>query len=368
MRSPGSRAAVRLGALLAAAAAAAACGDPVLVLGDSPGILRLVAGVPDTAGTAVGPTALESQLAEPRDIAVGSDRSVFVASSAGRAVHRFEAGGAMSVVADMTSCDGSECLERPVALALDGTGGLYIADITGHEVFRLTLATGALKRIAGTGDSGIAPDGVLASGAPLSSPSGLAVGPSGLLYIAEAGARRVRRIEADGSLRTVAGSGVSGSTGDGGPAIDAALGAPVGLAIVGADLYIADRAEHRVRRVDLEEGTIETVAGAGVLGFGGDGGPATGARLDSPGGVAVSPGGLDLFIGDTGNQRVRRVNLANGRIETFAGNGETEYNGPLIEAGSAALSGPRGVATNATGQLFIADTGHHIVWRTTIAR
>ncbi|HUG02534.1 MAG TPA: hypothetical protein VML95_11760 [Longimicrobiales bacterium] len=352
----------------AAALATGACGDPLLVLGDVPGTMRLVAGVPDSAGTAVGATPLESLLGGPRGLAADAEGTVFVASHDTRMVQRFRAGEAFEVIADVGTCAGSLCIERPTAVLPDGLGALYISDRAHHAVFRLSPGTGTLELIAGDGSQGVSPDGVTAAGSPLAVPAGLALDPSGRLYIAESGSGRVRRVESDGTLRTVAGSGVRGSGGDGGPATAASLGSPSGLALHAGVLYIADALEHRVRAVDLASGVIETLAGSGTDGFGGDGGPARDAALRAPAALTVALDGRTLFIADTENHRVRRVNLSTGVITTFAGTGDTAFNGDLMEAGGTSLSQPRGVAATEAGQLYIADTGHHVVWRTTIER
>lgn len=347
---------------------ATGCGDPVLVLGDIPGTMRLVAGIPDSAGSAVGSTPLESQLGGPRGLAVDSDGTVFVASRDTRMVQRFRSGGSFEILADADACAASLCLERPAAVLPDGLGGLYISDQTTHAVFRLALGSGTLELVAGSGAPGVSPDGAPALGSPLSTPVGIALDPSGRLYIAESGSGLVRRVESDGTLATVAGSGARGSEGDGGPATEASLGRPHGLALAGGRLFIADQLEHRVRVVDLAAGTIDAFAGSGTLGFGGDGGPATAAALNAPTALALGLDATVLFIADTGNHRIRRVRLGTGTIRTFAGTGDTAFNGELLDAGSTSLAEPGGVAATPEGQLYIADTGHHVVWRVTIER
>ncbi|MBI4546028.1 MAG: hypothetical protein HY703_12580, partial [Gemmatimonadetes bacterium] len=139
-----------------------------------------------------------------------------------------------------------------------------------------------------------------------------------------------------------------------------------GLALGGGLLYIVDSANQRVRAVELASGVIKSVAGTGIRGFAGDGGPATEALLQDPQGVAVSPDGRTLFIADAGNHRVRTVNLATGLIATFAGTGDEAFTGDRGPAGETALSGPTSVAASPFSLLFIADTGHHIVWRSAV--
>lgn len=348
--------------------AATGCGDPVLVLGDAPTIMRRVAGVPDSAGIGVGESALTSRLSEPRSIAVDASGTVLVASFAGRVVQRFVPGGALEVVAGTSTCADGLCLDRPIALAADGLGGVYVSDQTIDAILRVDPEDGSAELIAGNGERGVSADGSLAAGSRISAPAGLVIDASGRVYFAEAGAGLIRRIESDGTLTTVAGSGMRGSDGDGGPATEASLGSPSGLALGGGVLYVADALEHRVRMVDLATGTIDAVAGSGDTGFGGDGGAAAAALLNSPHGLALGPDGAALFIADSGNDRVRRVLLGAGTITTFAGNGADTFAGELLPAGDTPLAGPRGVAVTSDGRLFIADTDRHIVWRTTIER
>jgi len=128
-------------------------------------------------------------------------------------------------------------------------------------------------------------------------------------------------------------------------------------------LYVADSGNDRIRAIDLDAGTIETVAGNGVRGYTADGVAATGSALNFPEDVTATPDGARIFIADTGNHRVRHVPFATGLIETFAGNGDPEFTGDLIDAGAVGLDRPTGVTTGPFGFLFVSDTGHDVVWR-----
>ena len=204
-------------------------------------------------------------------------------------------------------------------------------------------------------------DGGPALNAVLNRPAGLAVGPDGSFYIADQDNQRIRRVGPDGIISTVAGNGTAGYSGDGGPATAAALNRPSGVA-VGPDgsLYIADQGNQRIRRVDLN-GIISTVAGNGFGAGYGDGGPATSARLLNPAGVAVGPDGT-LYIADTDHERIRRVDL-NGIITTIAGTGSRTSTGDGGQARLASIGDPTGVALGADGSLFIVDTYNHHVRR-----
>jgi hypothetical protein len=169
------------------------------------------------------------------------------------------------------------------------------------------LATGTITTLAGTGVAGFGGDGGPATAAQLNTPRFVAV-DSRNLYVTDGGNNRVRRVDlATGTITTFAGTGVAGFGGDSGPATAAQINTPLGLAVDSGNLYITDPPNNRVRRVDLATGTITTFAGTGTAGFGGDGGPATAAQLSGPYGVAVGSG--YLYIAENGNNRVRRVNL-----------------------------------------------------------
>lgn len=246
-------------------------------------------------------------------------------------------------------------LRRPAAYA--GAALLLIAALLAGLVLaynRLTPATSgpALVTVAGTGARAFSADGGMAAVSSLVRPLALAVGPGGEIFIAEG--NRVREVLTDGRIRTLAGTGDAGDAGDGGPATQAQLNTPQGLAVDSAGrVYIADTLSHRVRRVDLD-GTIRTVAGTGQAGYEGDGKPAISARLDLPTGLAIGFGDA-LLIADTGNNVVRQVG-ADGNIRTVVGGGEAGYRGDGGPASSALLHGPGGLAFDDEGNLYIADT------------
>jgi hypothetical protein len=216
--------------------------------------------------------------------------------------------------------------------------------------------------VAGDGTTGYAGDGGPATAASLNNPVGVAVDAAGDLFIADRGNSVIRDIvQATGNIITVAGNGTSGYTGDGGPATAASLNNPTGVAVDAAgDLFIADRGNNVIREVVHATGKIITVAGNGTSGYTGDGGPATAASFNDPTGVAVDAVG-DLFIADMGNNVIREVVQANGNIITVAGNGTSGYTGDGGPATAASLNNPVGVAVDAAGDLVIADAGNNVV-------
>jgi sugar lactone lactonase YvrE len=250
-------------------------------------------------------------------------------------------------------------LECTYGLAVNTGGDVYILDICGSSprVRKVDAQTGIITTVAGGGSGGLGGgvgDGGPATSAYLLSPLAIALDTAGNLYIA--GGNHVRKVDAQtGIITTVAGGGLGA---DGGLAINATLDRPAGVAIdISGNLYIAESFGDRVRKVDAHTGVITTVAGTGNgRAFFGDGGPATSAELLSPEGLSVDAIG-NLYILDTDNIRVRKVDGRTGIITTVAGNGSFLFSGDNGPAISAGLSTPRGIALDASGNLYIADSG-----------
>jgi uncharacterized protein (TIGR03437 family) len=236
-------------------------------------------------------------------------------------------------------------------LALDDAGNLYIAD-RGNRRIRKVTPGGIISTFAGTGVSGFSGDGGPATSAQLNT-AGSILFSAGNLYIADSSSQRIRRVSSDGTITTIAGNGVKGFSGDGGPATSASMATPLGMAIDRlGNLYFADGDNNRVRRIS-PAGVITTVAGNGSGQFAGDQGPAISASLNIPEDVAVDSAG-NLFIADAGNNRVRKID-GSGLISTFAGTGTDGFSGDGGPATEAKLSFPWGLTTNATGTVYIAD-------------
>ncbi len=242
---------------------------------------------------------------------------------------------------------------------MDASGNLYIADTMNAKVRKVSAASGVITTVAGSGTAGYGGDGGAAASAQLNLPIGVAVDSSGNVYIADFGNSRVRKVSASGAIiGTVAGNGSTGYSGDGGPAANAQLNGPQGVAVDAAgNLYIADTENNAIREV-TPAGLIATVAGNGLAGYSGDGGQATSAQVGNPVGVAVDAAG-DIFTVDASN-RVRQV-YPNGLIATIAGNGSRGYSGDGGLATQAQLNAPSAIALGNNGNLYVADKANNAV-------
>lgn len=253
-------------------------------------------------------------------------------------------------------------LNGPRGVGVDAAGNLFIADTGNNRVRRVDFSTGRITTVAGTGVAGFSGDGGVGTGANLNGPRDVSVGPSGDLFIADTGNLRVRRVQAlTGRITTYAGTGLAGllsALGDGGAATSAVLNSPVALELdASGNLFVVDQLSFRVRRVDGQSGVMTTVAGSGlVAGFGGDGGQATLAILDSPSDVAVDEAG-NVFIADRGNNRLRQVTSA-GVISTLSGDGTSGFSGDGGPATGATLSAPTSLASG-RGALHLVDQSNH---------
>jgi sugar lactone lactonase YvrE len=254
----------------------------------------------------------------------------------------------------------------PEGLVFGPDGTLYVSDCVGGRIFRVDPA-GAVSVFAGTGISsmsgGLSPDGLPATQADLHCPMGLAFDAAGNLLVVEHANNRIRAIGVDGLINTVVGNSPIGTsvddgelTGDGGPAREASLQEPTAIAFDGAgNLYIADRDNHAIRRVDAG-GIITTVAGSGDRGFAGDDEPATEAELSRPQGVAVDGAG-NIYISDSENNRIRRVD-ASGVITTIAGTGQPGYSGDGGPALEATIVDPYVLVVDGGGNLLFSSSGN----------
>lgn len=323
-----------------------------------------VAGTRRSGFSGDGGPATAAQLRDPTALALDARGNLYIADTGNHRIRRVAPDGTVTTVAGSGtpgfSGDGgpatAAALLRPEGVTVDATGNLFIAD-TGNQRIRKVTLSGRISTVAGSGQYGYGGDGGPATGARLYQPAGLAAGADGSVYVADQSNHRIRRLGPDGQMTTVAGTGDPGFGGDGGPALQAEVSGATGLA-AGPDgsLYVADTNNHRIRRV-APDGVVSTLAGDASPGFRGDGGPAAMARLRYPRAVALDASG-NLYVADTGNQRIRRI-APDGTITTVAGSGEAGLAGDGGPATGARLQDPQAVAAGADGRVYIADTGNH---------
>ncbi len=248
----------------------------------------------------------------------------------------------------------------PSAIVFDPAGNLYIAE-TGNHVIRKVDTLGHITTVAGTATQGYSGDSGPATSAQLDSPQGLALSNT-TLYIADTHNHRIRAVDLTTNIITTIAGTTPGFSGDNAPATSAHLNLPTAITLdTTGNLYIADTANHRIRRIDTT-GTITTIAGNGTQGYSGDTGPATAASIDSPSGLAVDSLN-NLYLADTHNQRIRKITATTGLITTIAGTGSRGQSGDNTAASTAQLALPHGLTIDPAGNLYLADTANHRIRR-----
>jgi sugar lactone lactonase YvrE len=354
------------------------------------GTICTLAGNGDPAFTGEGQPARATSLFYPVDLEIAPDGRPYILDWQNHRVRRLDVDGTLNTVIGTDSIgdgpgpgDGDETvapgiagtkinLNHPTDLQFTSDGAtMYLAAWHNHKIRKLDVASGLVEVACGKGP-GFAGDGLTEDKALFSMPKSLALAPSGDLFVVDTRNFRVRRIAASRMIDTVAGMGTRGATGDGGDRLTATTfsfqkdgdnpepGGAVALDGQGR-LYVADTQNNRVLRIDLVSGLVTRVAGDGTFGGGGDGGPAVNAQLGLPVDLELSPDGRRLFIADTENHVVRAVDLTTGVITRVAGNGMVGDGGDGGDALAASLNRPFGIALDAAGNLYIADTLNNLV-------
>ena len=303
----------------------------------------------------------------PQGVSLDSSGNVYIADYSNSCIRMINAvDGSMSTIAGTAGSPGhtgdgglatGAKLNYPTGVAVDSTGNVYIADNENHCIRMIDASTDNISTIAGTaGSDGYSGDGGAATDAELYQPYGVAVDSTGNVYIADRGNNRIRKLDASGNISTIAGTGDSGYSGDGGAATSAELNLPQGVTLNSSgNLYISDTSNQCVRKVDMSTGNISTIAGTGSAGHTGDGGPASDARLRGPTALALDSTG-NVYIADYWNHCIRMIDASTGYISTIAGTaGSAGFSGDGGDATSAQLERPYGVALDSSGNVYIAD-------------
>lgn len=332
------------------------------------GTIQTVAGNGAATFSGDGGAATQSALNVPVDVAVDRAGNIFIADQFNHRIRRVAANGTISTVAGNGSAgysgDGGPAtdaqINTPTGVFVDDGGTLFIADVGNQRIRRVDLSgRGIITTVAGNGAKGYNGDGINPTTASFYNPVRVAVDSSGNILIADQSNHRIRRIQPGGFITTIAGDGAGtpsrgGFSGDGGQATAASLNNPTALAVSGSGvIYFSDQVNQRIRRIAID-GTITTIAGNGSAGFSGDGGPATSASLNYPGGLALDVAG-NLYVNDDLNFRTRRIAI-DGTISTIAGNGSASFSGDGGPATAASLNGNFGITVDLLGSVVIADS------------
>ncbi len=366
--------------LVILAAVSVSFGGPSIARADDlVGVVSASAGSGQLGYDGDGGPAADALLYEPRMSTFDADGRMYIADTFNQVIRVVDLDGTIGTVAgipqpvvksdDNDSCprrfsgDGGPALEAklacPHSLAVSPAGRLVIADSANHRI-REVDSSGAIHTIAGTGTKGFAGDNGPATKAELADPKGIIFDAAGNLLIADTANNRIRKVDGNGIITTVVGTGAHGSAGDGGPALQAALWEPRTLAAgAGGEIYFTEPKMHRIRKVDAN-GVITRLAGTSTPGFAGDGGPANSAQLSQPKGVGVDAAGV-VYIADSENHRIRRVGL-DGIITTIGGTGALSSDGDGMLATDASFVEPRAVAFFGS-DLYVTDTYGHRVRR-----
>ncbi|MEJ3654354.1 protein kinase [Actinomycetes bacterium KLBMP 9759] len=337
---------------------------------DPAGVIRTIAGDGKLGTGGDGGPAVRAKLAVAGAIVVAPDGSVYVADNRNRRIRRVDPAGTITTVVgngpdypgDGAKADQAS-LTGPTFVCLDSRGRIYISDSGDGRIRRVDPADGTITTVAGNGNFGFSGDGGLATQASLNRPLGIAVDAAGVLYIADSENHRVRAVSPNGVITTVAGDGQFVYSKDGLPSRRTSLAEPSGIVVEpGGTLLVTEREAHRIRRIDVN-GVVSTIAGKGRAGFqgafSGDGGPAVDAELNDPFSLARAPDGT-LYVNDSINRRIRKIGT-DGVIETVAGDGETAYGGDGGPATAAQLNVPSGILVDSAGNLLVSDEKGHRV-------
>ena len=257
-------------------------------------------------------------------------------------------------------------LKNPNGLCVDASGNLYVADGSNHRIRKIILATGLITTVAGTGTGDYTGDGGSATNATLYIPTGIALDNANNLYVSEYGNNVVRKISlSSGIITTIAGTGTSGYSGDGGPATNAKFFGPQGIFVDrNNDIYITDQLNYRVRKITALTGIISTIAGTGTYGSSGDGGLATGAQVSLLSDLFVDSF-FNIYLAEPTNNKIRKIDGSTGLITAIAGTGTQGASGDGGPATAAEMWAPTGLCKSHSGDIYIAESGNNQIRKVT---
>lgn len=329
-------------------------------------IINTIAGNGASGYTGDGSLAINAKLDSPDHVCLDALGNIYFSDKSNHRIRKVTVStGIISLIAgDGTqsySGDGGLAtlaqFNSPSGIALDGLGNLFVADVGNYRIRKINLSTGIINTVYGTGIFGSSGDGGLASNANITAED-IKFDASGNLFISEPGLHKIRKIvTSTGIINTIAGIGTSGYTGDGGLAVNAQLFYPMTLSLDNiGNIYIADMGNHMIRKVTLSSGIISSICGNGASGFSGDGGLSTTAQLNYPTGIFVDAAN-NIFIRDVNNYRIRKIDYSSGIINTVVGTGIVGFSG---DGGSAItaqiyLQSAAGLFIDATGNLYFPD-------------
>jgi sugar lactone lactonase YvrE len=304
-------------------------------------------------------TGAGAKFSVPRAITADSGGNVYVADMFNNRIRMITAAGVVTTLAGSStsgSADGTGAnaqFDFPQAIAWDGSGSLYVADTSNHLIRKVVISTGVVTTLAGSTQGSTDGTGIAAQ---FHTPCGIAVDSNGDVYVGDTGNHRIRKITSVGVVTTLAGS-TQGATDGVGTAAEFYM--PRGLCVSGSDLYVADSSNQRIRKIDVLTGTVTTLAGSTQ---GATDGVGTAATFSGPTGLVVDQSG-DLYVADSNNHLIRKVVVSTGVVTTLAGSTQGATDG----AGTAAkFSTPYCIATDGTGHLYVADSGNHRIRKITL--
>lgn len=319
--------------------------------------ITTVAGTGSSGFGGDGGPATTAKLNLPFNLTFDKSDNIYIADTYNNSIRRIdnESGIITTVIGTADKKQISE-LKTPTGLTFDNYNNLYVADLANLRIRKVNLDTGSSITLVGKKSETESPN----IDEPLGGPFNVVFDKQGNLYVSVNGDSNVKKVDfSTGKVTVIAGTGEVGFSGDGGQAAAAKLANPTGLALDGkGNIYISDTGNERIRKVNLSTGIITTIAGTGETGFVGEGTDATKAQLANPLGLAIDNAG-DLFMVDRGNNMIRKIDMSSGTISTVAGTGEAGYSGDGELAKNAQLANPTGLAFNNAGELFVVDRGNN---------